>query len=290
MSGAHLNLRQAIRRRTGVVIEEDRSYLIESRLNDLMRDYRFESYDDLARAFESSADANLVNQVVDRITTHETSFFRDESVFDALVLQAIPEWFQKRNLSPGAMGSARLDLWSAGCATGQEAFSIAIMIAEKFPQLLPITRIHATDISEPTVARAQRGAFTQFEIDRGMPERLREKHFRKTDEGWLINPALQAMVRFQTHNLIADSFPGAYDMIFCRNVCIYFSDEERQRVFQRMAHCLKPDGVLFLGSSESLGAYCTDYVVRECGLARYFELNNSSVTIFTQKNREGSAS
>jgi chemotaxis protein methyltransferase CheR len=287
MSGADLNLRLAIRKRTGVVIEEDRSYLIESRLNDLMRDYRFDSYDDLARAFEASADSALVNQVVDRITTHETSFFRDESVFDALVLQAIPEWFQKRSLSPAQIGEARLDIWSAGCATGQEPYSIAIMIAEKFPQLLTNTRIHATDISPPTIARAQHGAFTQFEIERGMPERLREKHFHRAGDVWRINPNLQTLVRFQTHNLIADEYPGVYDIIFCRNVCIYFSEEERRRVFQRMARCLKPDGVLFLGSSESLGAYYTDYVVRECGLARYFEMNNSTVTMFTQKNREG---
>ncbi len=283
MSGDHTALRSAIHRKTGVNLEEDKLYLVEARLSDLMREHSIGSYEEMAKRFEEAADSPFFHQVIDRITTHETRFFRDESIFDAMIVQILPEWFEKRGITRAAPGGARLDIWSAACSTGQEVYSIAMLLSEKFPELVKGTRILGTDISQPTLERARAGIYSAFEMDRGLQERFQAKYFSRSGEGMQVCQQLRAMTEFRALNLIADAYPSGFDIIFCRNVCIYFTEEEKRRVFSRLAAALKPDGVLILGSAESLNGYYANYVMRECGLARYYEINNSTVTMFKQK-------
>lgn len=283
MNGAHAALRSAIHKRTGVALEEDKIYLVEARLSDLMREYSISSYDDMAHAFENTSDPEFFNQVVDRITTHETRFFRDESIFDAFVVQIIPEWFEKRGITRANPGSTPLDIWSAACSTGQEVYSLAMLICEKYPEFAKKVRFLGTDISIPTLEKARNGIYSAFEMERGIPDHFRSRYFNSVPGGMQIAQSIRAMVEFRVLNLVSDSYPASFDIIFCRNVCIYFTEEEKKRVFSRLASVLKPDGILVLGSAESLGGYCSNYVMRECGLARYYEMNNSSVTMFKQK-------
>lgn len=277
---SHDNLRRAIEQRTGVVIEPDKGYLFETRLSDLMKARGIASFDDLARTFETAADRALMDEVIDRITTHETRFFRDESIFDAFAMQMIPEWFEKRGLTPLQAAQARLDIWSCACSTGQEAYSLIIMVAERWPSLVGSVTVTATDISGPTVEKARQGIFTNFEMDRGMPVHLKEKYFEKKGDTWQAKQVLRDRVRFSVQNLISDPYPSPFDIIFCRNVLIYFSEEQKKKVVAGLVQCLKQDGILVLGSAESLSSLYTNYVLREFGLARYYEMNDSHVTIF----------
>lgn len=276
----HNILRKAIEERTGVVIEPDKGYLFDTRLADLMKQRGIATFDELARAFESSGDQVLLDEIVDRITTHETRFFRDESIFDAFAMQMIPEWFEKRGITPVQSAQARFDIWSSACSSGQEAYSLVIMVAEKWPALLGSVNITATDISGPTVEKAKLGVFSNFEMDRGMPQHLKERYFDPHQDGWRIKPQIRDRVKFSRHNLISDPYPGPFDVIFCRNVLIYFSDDQKRKVVNGLVQSLKQDGVLVLGSAESLSGMYTNYVLREFGLARYYEMNDSHVTIF----------
>jgi len=276
----HQLLRKAIQDRTGVLIETEKDYLFDTRLSELMKQRGITTFDELARAFEATGDQLLLDEIIDRITTHETRFFRDESIFDAFAMQMIPEWFEKRGLTPLQSSQARFDVWSSACSTGQEAYSLVIMVAEKWPALLGSMHVTATDISGPTLERARLGVFTNFEIERGMPAHLKERYFDKHPDGWQIKQHIRDRVKFSRHNLISDPFGGPFDVVFCRNVLIYFSDDQKRQVIAGLVRSLKQDGVLVLGSAESLSGLYTNYVLREYGLARYYEMNDSHVTIF----------
>ena len=281
MGSEHTRLRDTIQKMTGLIIDEDKIYLIETRLNEIMKSYQLTSYDDVSKKLEEARDPVFTDRVIEKITTHETRFFRDESIFDALAMQIIPEWLERKGLSKTRVGGARLNLWSAGCSTGQEAYSIAVMLSEKLPEVAGITTITGTDISRETIEKAEKGIYTQFEVDRGMPEYLLGKYFRKVGDGsYQVVDSIRKMVKFERQNLIADPFPGGFDIVFFRNVAIYFSEEMRKKLYTKMKESLKKDGILVLGSAESLSGFMTDYILREYGLARYYELNASLVTIF----------
>jgi chemotaxis protein methyltransferase CheR len=280
MGTEHIRLRDTIKRMTGLIIDEDKNYLIETRLADIMKDYSLKSYDDMSTKLEDGKDPAFVNKVIEKITTHETRFFRDESIFDALAMQILPEWMDRKGITRQRMGNVRLDMWSAGCSTGQEAYSVAMMIREKIPELAAITKIHGTDISQETIEKANKGIYTRFEVDRGVPEYMLNKYFTKTAEGFQVNEDIRSMTSFSIQNLAKDPFPGTYDIILFRNVAIYFSEDMRKLLYNKMKDTVKKDGILLLGSAESLSGYMTDYVLREYGLARYYELNTSLVTIF----------
>ncbi len=280
MGAEHTRLRDTIKRMTGLIIDEDKIYLIETRLADIMKEYGLKAYDEMSMKLEEGRDQTFINKVIEKITTHETRFFRDESIFDALVMQILPEWMDRRGITRSRLGGVRLDMWSAGCSTGQEAYSVAMMIREKLPELAPVTKIHGTDISKETIDKAIKGIYTKFEVDRGVPEYLLNKYFRKVPEGFQVNDDIRNMTSFAVQNLAKDPFPGTYDIILFRNVAIYFSEEMRKDLYNKMKQTVKKDGILILGSAESLSGYMTDYILREYGLARYYELNASLVTIF----------
>jgi chemotaxis protein methyltransferase CheR len=275
----------AIKRLTGLHIEPEKYYLFEHRFPEVMKEQGIASYAALLQEIEKGANQKLISRVIEKITTHETRFFRDESIFDALVEQIIPEW-KERNIQGGGDGQyPPLKIWSAACSTGQEPYSIAMMLAEFHLQLVRKTQIVATDISEESVARAVQGRYTTFELSRGLPEKFRKKFFSETEGGAQINRTLLPAIDFKTMNLVTEPAPDRFDIIFCRNVAYYFAPDLRLALFQKMKAALKPEGVLVLGSAESLNGILTDYVLREFGLARYYEMNTANVTLFARKKK-----
>lgn len=268
---------------TGVNIEPDKYYLFEHRFPEILKEFGLKDLADLLKHIENGQDKKLLSRVTEKITTHETRFFRDESIFDALVEQIIPEWKDRNAIVGNDIQYPPLKIWSAACSTGQETWSIGMMLAEFHPMLVRKTQIIATDISGETVERAIDGKYTEFEMSRGLPEKFRAKYFENTEGGARIKKFLLPATEFRTLNLLQDPAPDRFDIIFCRNVAYYFAPEARETLFKKMQGALKKDGVLVLGSAESLSGILSDYVLREFGLARYYEMNTANVTIFARK-------
>jgi len=279
----HTQLVSIIQNLTGVYLTEDKVYLLDSRLRDLMKEHELKTYDEVAARIIGQTDPEFTNRLIDQITTHETKFFRDESIFNALADQMIPEWMERRGISRSSvqLGSSNetLRIWTAACSTGQEPYSIAMIIRDHFPLLFNKLQIFATDISKESIERAKDGYYTNFEIKRGMPDHMLTKYFTPADGGYRINDELKKPIDFNVHNLVSDLFQTQFDFIFCRNVLIYFDDTTRKAILLKLKNSLKADGALILGSSENLIGALPDYIVREAGLARYYEFS-SQVTFF----------
>ena len=205
------------------------------------------TFAELAYKTRAATDRTLKNQIIDAITTQETLFFRDGFPFDALRNKVIPDLIDRR---AGAIQPKRLRIWSAACSTGQEAYSIAITLCETIPDVvLWDINILGSDISNAAVRQAIAGRFAKHEIQRGMKPDLLARYFREEPGGWKIKDELRAMVTFGHRNLLepfADL--GPFDVIFCRNVAIYFDAPTRRDLFLRLAARLTPDGSLFVGS------------------------------------------
>ena len=273
----------AIKNLTGLHIEPEKYYLFEHRFPEVMREYKIETFNDLLHQIEKSTDQKFIGRIIEKITTHETRFFRDESIFSAFSEQIIPEWKERNAIIGAEIQYPPLKIWSAAGSTGQEAYSIGMMLAEFHPGLVKKTQIVVSDISEESLAKAAAGMYSQFELSRGMPDKFRKKYFTDTASGATLNKGLLPAYEFRRVNLVADNLSESFDIVFCRNVAIYFASEAKSNLFHRMKQAIKKNGVLVLGSAESLDGTLTDYVLREFGLARYYELNNENVTIFKRK-------
>ncbi|MDB5678042.1 protein-glutamate O-methyltransferase CheR [Sphingomonas bacterium] len=226
--------------RTGQQIDANRRWRIETALKPSMRDTGHESLDSMAAAIKADRTGALANRVVDELLNQESSFFRDAPVFDLIanVIAAVP-------------ATRRPRIWSAGCSTGQEPLSLAMLFAEKLDEQMP--EIVATDVSASALDRAKAGRFTQFEIQRGLPIRRMMQWFDTVDGDWIANPGLTRMVSFRRMNLVADPLPiGRLVVILCRNVLLYFSLDLRRKVLERLAQVLRPEGLLVLGAGETV--------------------------------------
>jgi chemotaxis protein methyltransferase CheR len=236
-----------VRRRAGIVLTEDKAYLLDTRLGPVLSRFALGSIKALGDKLRAGPNEVLERAVVESLTTHESSFFRDGRPFEHL-----------RGLLPklaAAKGAGeRVRIWSAACSTGQEAYSVAILGHEVLgPGAATRLDILGTDISGEVVARARAGGFTQFEVQRGLPIRALMTHFVQDGPRWHIKPALRGMVRFEERNLLADcSALGRFDVIFCRNVLIYFDAPTKTRVLEMLARQLTPGGVLYLGAAETV--------------------------------------
>jgi chemotaxis protein methyltransferase CheR len=235
----------------GVYLDESKGYLIEARLSELVKSSGCESYAEFARRARQDTDGTVRNKIVNAITTNETLFFRDTSPFDALQNKAIPETIDAKT---GSLFPKKLRFWSAACSTGQEPYSIAMLLAEMLPDVHDWDiNILGTDISDDVVARASRGWYTAHEIERGMPPARLHRFFQPENNGWRVKDSLRALCSFERRNLLdPNSARGKFDVIFCRNVAIYFTPEARKDLFLRLATALTPEGWLFVGSQESL--------------------------------------
>ncbi len=240
-----------VKTRSGLVLTPDKLYMLETRLGPLLRQEGLSSLDALAqRLGRGAAEERLAAAVTEALTTNETSFFRDGTPFEHLKA-ALPR------LAAARPAGTTLRIWSAACSTGQEAYSIAMLATELGPALGGRrVEILGTDIAEEILARAREGSFTQFEVQRGLPVQLLVKHFKKDADGggrWRVSDALRGMTRFQRFNLLEDPRGlGQFDVIFCRNVLIYFDPPTKARVLAAAAGRLASDGYLYLGGAETV--------------------------------------
>lgn len=232
---------------SGLYLGEGKEYLVQSRLAPLAQRLGLADIAELCRHLRQTADLTLVASVGEAMATHESLFFRDGTPFQLLRERILPELIAAR------ASERRLRIWSAGSSTGQEAYSIA-MLLEDFAGALRgwSVDILGTDYSAAAVARARVGLYTHFEVHRGLPEQLRLRHFAPEGAAWRLNDATRRKVRFQQANLLRPFVErGPFDIIFCRNVLIYFDVPTKRGVLDRLARVLAPDGYLFLGSSET---------------------------------------
>lgn len=234
--------------RSAIVLEPSKSYLVESRLNPVAREHGMESISDLAEALRKPNHRKLAEAVVDAMTTNETSFYRDIHPFDLLRTKLLPELIEKRS------NEKRLTIWSNACSSGQEIYSIAMMIREHFPQLAGWdVRLRATDLSSEILERAENGIFNQTEVNRGLPMQLLMKYFHRDGVHWRINDDIRSMVRFDSVNLI-ENWPltlTSVDVVFLRNVLIYFTPDTKREILAKVRQRIRDDGILFLGGSEN---------------------------------------
>ena len=235
-----------VRERTGVVLGEGKAYVVHTRLEVLARSLGYGTARDVYRALAEQPNGGLAGQVVDSLLTKETSFFRHPSAFEALTHRVVPDILAR---NPGGV----VRMWSAACATGQEPYSILMSLQEAgLCQGEGSLDLLASDISESALQQARSGTFRQVEIGRGLPVTLVLKYFRQDGHNYRILPELRARVRFQTADLLdSNRSVGRFDVIFCRNVGIYFSAEDKARLVKRLVSSLAPNGCLFLGASET---------------------------------------
>ena len=233
----------------GIYLDESKDYLIEGRLGKLLQSNSCESYSDFAKKVR--IDRALQTEVIDAITTNETLWFRDSSPFEALKFKIFPE------LIDAKMKSAvpkKFRVWSAACSTGQEAYSIAMTFADTVADFESWDfQVVGTDVSPSAVNTAQQGLYSQLEVSRGLDQKHLSGYFLRQGTNYRVNEILQSRCDFQVRNLLKPlSDLGTFDVIFCRNVSIYFTRRDRDLMFKRLGKMLTPGGWLFTGSGESL--------------------------------------
>jgi chemotaxis protein methyltransferase CheR len=236
-----------VRERSGLVLSADKTYLVESRLAPIARRDGFSSIDDLVSAVKVRRDGKLIEAIVDAMTTNETFFFRDKTPFDIFEQTILPDLIARKP-------SSTIRIWCAAASTGQEPYSLA-MIAEAMGPRLGGCKLEilGTDISERCLEKAKAGVYTQFEVQRGLPVQMLLKHFKKDGDAWKIGDNLKTNIRFRPMNLL-DDFRGLgrFDVIFCRNVLIYFDSQTKKRVLERMSMQVDGPGYLLLGAAETV--------------------------------------
>ncbi|MBW4453781.1 MAG: protein-glutamate O-methyltransferase CheR [Nostoc indistinguendum CM1-VF10] len=240
-------LRQLVHHHSAVVLFGDKTYLAELHLQPIVESAGFASIADLITYLRTQPFNSLHAQTIEALVTNETSFFRDSHPFEALKKYVLPELIKQREIERS------LNIWCAACSNGQEPYSIAILINEHFPMLpnWPVKLI-ATDFSTKVLTRAREGHYNQLEINRGLPKNICDRYFQKLDTDWQIKEQIRQMVDFRQLNLLQSwsSLPQ-FDVIFLRNVLIYFDVVTKKALLKKIKQQLRPDGYLFLGSGET---------------------------------------
>ena len=237
-----------LRRASGLVLDADKRYLVESRVTPVMRRAGLSELGDLVRVLEQGKMPSLAQEVVQAMTINETYFFRDRVPFDMLRELILPEIIAAR------AAQKRLRIWCAASSTGQEPYSIS-MILDEFGARLAGWRVEivATDLSEAALAKAKKAVYSQFEVQRGLSTEQLLRYFDQIGDMWQLKETIRSRVDYRHFNLLSDYTAfGNFDLIFCRNVLIYFEPDRKADVLNRMTRLLSPDGLLALGSSESI--------------------------------------
>jgi chemotaxis protein methyltransferase CheR len=240
-------IRQFVREHAAIVVDADKTYLVESRLLPLIHQEQLTSLDELASRLKAERFHRLHQKVVEAMTTNETSFFRDVHPFDALRTKVLPELLTQR------AAEHRLHIWCGASSSGQEPYTLAMVMREYFPSLMNWTvRLVASDLASSMLARVQAGRYSQLEINRGLPAPFLVKYFQKQGIEWQIKEDLRRMVDTVQMNL-AGAWPAlpSMDIIFMRNVLIYFDVETKKSILGKIRRLLRPDGYVFLGSAET---------------------------------------
>lgn len=246
--GSALALAAILEQHSGQQLSTSRMWRIETSLKPIMRTHGIASLDLLAAALRAGRKPELIAQVVEALLNNETYFFRDSAMFNILQGPAMERLREARR------SLKMIDIWCAGCSTGQEAYSLAMAFAhdtERWGDWR--VRITATDVSAAVVERARSGIYSQFEIQRGLPVGMMMRWFDQSGESWVAKPELRRRVAFAEHNLLGVNPPQApFDIVLCRNVMLYFSADVRRSAFDRLASAMREDGMLMLGASETV--------------------------------------
>ncbi len=256
MSSAFDVLRNYLGRTAGISLDAEKAYLAESRLQPIMQRHGLADLDGLVAKVVSGYEPALAREVVDAMTTNETFFFRDRTPFDNFRKIALPAMLEARR------DVGRIRIWCAACSTGQEPYSLAMILDEEAPKLTGWEiEIVATDLSHNVINSAREGLYTQFEVQRGLPIGQLLRYFSQEGDRWRINQHLRSRIRFEQFNLLSDYGElGRFDIIFCRNVLIYFDVPTKQAVLEKMARVLAPDGYLFMGAAETVVGLTDSFV------------------------------
>lgn len=237
-----------LKKRSGLVLTPEKMYLLESRLTPIARKRGLSSIDELVGALRAKPTEELLEAVTEAMTTNESFFFRDQKPFDQFKDLVFPHLLESR----AAKKSFRI--WSAAASTGQEPYSLAMLINEAAAKIAGWKiDIIGTDISREVLDRAEQGVYTQFEVQRGLPITLLMKYFNQVNESWHISDDMKKMVQYKYFNLLDDLKPlGQFDVVYCRNVLIYFDQPTKKEILERIAAQMAPDGFLFLGGAETV--------------------------------------
>ncbi len=231
-----------------IVLESGKEYLVESRLSPIAQQSGFATLDDFINSLRADRKATLFHeQVIDAMTTNETSFFRDFHPFETLRLHILPKLIEQR------AGVRRLNIWSAASSTGQEIYTISMILREHFPQLADWqVSILGTDLSPTVIKQARSGLYSQLEVNRGLPAAMLLKYFSKVETKWMIKDEAKKNVEFRQMNLVKPwPIMPVFDIVFIRNVMIYFDVDSKRGILKRIRQCLQPQGYLFLGTAET---------------------------------------
>lgn len=237
-----------IKSRSGLVLSKEKGYLLESRLLPVARKRGMKGLDELIGDVKTKKDEILIGQVVEAMTTNESFFFRDIKPFDLFRDHIMPHLLESR------ASKKSFRIWCAAASSGQEPYSLSMLMKEMGPKLAGWkTSILGTDISHEILEKARKGVYSQFEVQRGLPIQLLLKYFAKADDVWQINADIRAMVEYKEYNLLESLKPlGGFDVVFCRNVLIYFDKDTKAKVLAEIADLMPEDGILFLGGAETV--------------------------------------
>lgn len=239
----------AVKQRSGLVLTKEKAYLLESRLMPVVRKHNLKSLEDMADSVRNRRDEALLHDITEAMTTNESFFFRDLKPFTVFQKSLLPQFLESR------AAKKQLRVWSAAASSGQEAYSLAMIFAEEAARLQGWkVDILGTDLSREMIERAKAGIYSQFEVQRGLPVAMLIKHFQQLgSDKWQIKDSLRQAVQFREANLLHDFGPiGAFDVVFCRNVLIYFDAPTKAKVLEAISHVMAPDGVLLLGGAETV--------------------------------------
>lgn len=239
-------LQQYIRTESGIVVEDDKQYLLETRLTPVLKEHNLKDLDALVASLSSRSGSSLGRRVIDAMTTNETLFFRDSSLFEALRTQVLPQMLERTR------GRRPARIWSAAASSGQEAYSISMLLLEAGAGRGDVEVI-GTDLSSQVLERARQGSYGQFEVSRGLPANYLLKYFDRSGLHWKVKDGVKKLVRFDQLDLRKDvRFLGDFDLILCRNVLIYFDAATKEKILESMRLRLSSGGLLTLGCAETI--------------------------------------
>lgn len=264
-------VRELMLSRSSIVLDPGKEYLVESRLTPLARRLGEQDVAGLLQRLRTRNDMSLQTEIIDALTTNETSWFRDRHPYDSLAHHILPAAMRARG------PERRLSIWSAACSSGQEPYSIAMTMLDSQPVLASWhTSIVATDLSTAMVARTREAFYTQLEINRGLPATHLVRHFDRDGTGWRVRRNLRDMVSVQQHNLVSSPpAQGPYDIVFLRNVLIYFSRDTKRDILSRVRRVMRPEGYLVLGAAETTLNLDDSFERVEMGQASVYKLKKA---------------
>lgn len=257
----------------GIYIESSKAYLLETRLGKIMESEGCNSFSDFYHRIRNDTSRTLQSRVIDAITTNETLFFRDISPFELLKFKILPEVIDKA--AKLSQVPVPIRIWSAACSTGQEVYSIAMVLKELLGDLGRYNiKLLGTDLSDAAIKQASYGVYNKFEIERGLERERLQRYFEASGGCWKIRSELRSVAQFRKLNLM-ESFTalGKFDIIFCRNVAIYFKLEDRKKLFNKIAECLDSDGFLVIGATESLTGVCPQFIPKRHLKSIFYQLH-----------------